>query len=453
MVRVGNALVLLPADSTEEGTVLTGPDARHAFRLHGRLTPEGPEFTPDSMPMLSPLALARAPGTKPEALLVLKGSGRKTFLCRMDLTGRLEPVATLNCALIHEGPTGEDRLDGTLDYVRFGQIFAITADPEGRILLADSWGTIRRIGAWSQVERLAGRPGEWLGRIDHSRVESSLDGRALDVEFGHLEAMALDPLTGNLYLAEDTRIRCLTPDGEVRTLLGGAPLRGMGQAALPGPWPLGRPCFRGIRAMALQGGRLIILDFDQLLAFDLMTRQLLTLAGPAPSKGAPVYGPFRPFSPGRAPAQCAQIPTVWAMAGGDQEVFLLFPFTGTQPARGVGPFASRIARAELPWAAFALLDPAPPAEGPVTLRIRADATHLRYDEACVLRPEWSDSRRRAVAWTLPDGFTREDLGEGVLRIKVRLTTPQRVVVRVAETSASSSDAAPRTAEMNLDILP
>jgi sugar lactone lactonase YvrE len=121
-------------------------------------------------------------------------------------------------------------VDGSKQVVAagFNNVGAILAAPSGVIYVSD-WGdhTVRVIGVDGAVTLLAGQAGQ-AGHADGLGAQAQLD---------YPLALALDD-AGNLYVADVTTIRRITPQGEVRTIVGVA-----GQSGVqPGPAlaPLGR---------------------------------------------------------------------------------------------------------------------------------------------------------------------------------------------------------------------
>jgi hypothetical protein len=140
------------------------------------------------------------------------------------------------------------------------------------------------------------------------------------------------------------------------------------------------------------------------------------------------------------------------MAAGDQEIFLRGPHFGlNQTRRGERPRAERI---NLPRAALDRLFPPVPGPAAEGLRLRGETGILHGGASWVIQAEWNGSPTgRHLNWTLPEGFTREDLGGGAIRIKApAVTGPRRIVIRVAEANASSSSE-PRTAELAIEVEP
>jgi sugar lactone lactonase YvrE len=116
--------------------------------------------------------------------------------------------------------------DGTGNAARFAYPYAVAADSNGMIYVADTGNyTVRAITPAGVVTTLAGSAG----------MSGAVDGTGAAARFGFLAAIAADG-HGNLYVADGPTIRKVTtPDGIVTTLAGmaGAPdsVNGTGSAA------------------------------------------------------------------------------------------------------------------------------------------------------------------------------------------------------------------------------
>jgi hypothetical protein len=444
LVKVGDAVVALSSFHAGQGLVLPLQGAPREFHLHGRLDPRGPDLPAEVFPAMFCERLAPSQdGRFPLLALLRPDHPENSYLVRMDLTGRIEPIGELRTRFAHQP---SDRLEGPLDSVTFGQLAALCEDGDGGILLADSWGTLRKVTAGNRVQHLA-------GRIHETTPLVSRDGRD-GATFVAIQALARDPATGTLFVGQADRVRALAPDGEVRTLLGGGPRRGPGDTHLPDPWPGSqRPRLNRLKQMVFQGGRLFILGSRSLLVYDPQGSGLATLALRSADPVAPRYGPLSPFTPYLDPARCAHLDeTVHALAGGDQELFLvqgrgLFAVVGSERAR----FA--MARITLPQAAFEVPLAHGGAPREALLGIQGGTT-LSPDETLELRAEWSDGVNRQVTWALPEGFTVAEMEGGTIRIRIHgKAVPGRVVIRATEASLSSRAEAPRSAEHAIDVLP
>ena len=112
------------------------------------------------------------------------------------------------------GGNGQGTLDGRAETARFNGPSDVAVDWQGSIYVADGWGQrIRKISPDGMVTTVTGteqpREGQWLQR----------DGRAEQALFDGLRSIAFAP-DGDLYIAEQTRIRRLSPSGWVSTIVG-----------------------------------------------------------------------------------------------------------------------------------------------------------------------------------------------------------------------------------------
>jgi hypothetical protein len=424
---------------------------------------------------IAPWPAGDGPGTGPR-FVVLFQEGPELFLCRMDLQGLLEPMGRTRCEYGWGRKPGA-RLAGPLAEVTFGGIRALAVDRDGEVILADGWGTIRRISRANQVVLVAG--------ADPGPAEAAPDGRGPAPVFQEIVDMALDPQTGDLYVGEPTRVLRVRPGGEVATLLGAggpgdpgaasrepcaSPVNLVPDQPCPAPWPRDRPCLSCLRNLALQGRRLILFDYaddarfphsySALLAYDLPSGGLVKLVdGPRTDVPLAQYtrgarcGPLHLFSPYLDASRCAFLGARWQrMLAGDQEIFLRGPhFRLDQTLTRDRPGTERI---NLPQAALDRLFP--PAPGPAAgrLRLRGEAGVLHGGTSRILRAEWDGAApSRPLDWSLPAGFAMEDLGGGAIRLTApAVTEPRRIVIRVGEASSSSATQ-PERAELALEVAP
>ena len=106
---------------------------------------------------------------------------------------------------------GQGMLDGEAALARFSQPRGVAVDPQGTIYVADEGNNrIRKITADGVVTTAAGTGQSGYG-----------DGPAEEALFESPLGVALGPL-GDLYIIERTRIRRLSPSGQVSTFAGGA---------------------------------------------------------------------------------------------------------------------------------------------------------------------------------------------------------------------------------------
>lgn len=99
--------------------------------------------------------------------------------------------------------------DGQGAAARFRDMSALAVDAAGNYFVADDH-SVRRVTPDGTVALFAGAPG----------VPATIDGPRLLARFGNLSGLGFDR-AGSLYLAEDSYIRRITPDGNTITLAGG----------------------------------------------------------------------------------------------------------------------------------------------------------------------------------------------------------------------------------------
>jgi DNA-binding beta-propeller fold protein YncE len=143
------------------------------------------------------------------------------------------------------GESGSE--DGAGPAARFRVPSGIALCPDGSALVAD-WGnhTIRRVSSEGLVSTVAGAAGQ----------EGSADGPGAQARFSFPAGLALSS-KGSLFIADANNhtIRCLSPDGTVRTVAGAAGQQG----SEDGPGPAAR--FSRPRGLALApDGRLFVSD-------------------------------------------------------------------------------------------------------------------------------------------------------------------------------------------------
>ena len=124
---------------------------------------------------------------------------------------RISPEGTVTTIA---GGNGQGTLDGPAETARFNGPSDVAVDWQGSIYVAECWGhRIRKISPEGVVTTVAGtdqpHEGGWLSR----------DGRAEQALFVGPCGIAFAP-DGDLYIAEQTRIRRLSPSGWVSTFVG-----------------------------------------------------------------------------------------------------------------------------------------------------------------------------------------------------------------------------------------
>jgi sugar lactone lactonase YvrE len=106
---------------------------------------------------------------------------------------------------------GDGNLDGPGSLARFGSNLDIAADSSGNLYVADAGNlTVRRIDAAGNVSTLAG-----------SGVRGTADGTSREASFFYIRGIAVDP-ANNVYVADtgNKNIRKISPAGVVTTLAG-----------------------------------------------------------------------------------------------------------------------------------------------------------------------------------------------------------------------------------------
>ena len=145
-----------------------------------------------------------------------------------------------------------------------------------------------------------------------------------NVPFGRIKALALDPVSGHLYVGEGKLIRRVSRDGVVKTLLDSdgeqqklERLLTLGMLSEAAGVELAQrgPALLGVSGLEVHGKRLFIGDFgsDRVQVLYLDTRMTTTLAG-APGSDQVRMGPLGLFSPGLAESACAALPGPRALA-------------------------------------------------------------------------------------------------------------------------------------------
>jgi sugar lactone lactonase YvrE len=141
-------------------------------------------------------------------------------------------------------PFKEGSVDGDATTARFDAPTGAVADKSGNLYVSDDVGcTLRKVDAQGNVTTLAGTAGQC----------GFADGVGAQARFNSPRGMAIDPATGNLYVADTYNqvIRKVTQDGVVTTVVGRAGCQGFVTGALPG-------CISWPQAVALDGHALYI---------------------------------------------------------------------------------------------------------------------------------------------------------------------------------------------------
>ena len=99
--------------------------------------------------------------------------------------------------------------NGTLSTAQFNNPNGLTFDAEGNLYVGDENACIRKITPAGVVSLLAGQPG----------VTGTADGKGTAATFRNINSLVADR-QGNLYVADNTLIRRVAPDGTVTTIAG-----------------------------------------------------------------------------------------------------------------------------------------------------------------------------------------------------------------------------------------
>jgi hypothetical protein len=211
-------------------------------------------------------------------------------------------------------PGRESYRDGRGEAAFFAWPTGVALDREGNVLVCDAGNyVIRKVAPDGEVTTLAGFPYEYGFR----------DGHGAEARFHRLRGLALDPASGWLYVADGHAIRQISPDGEVRTVLGNVKEPGFeewaGQPRLAGPIPLaGVRCLNEPWGLAFHDGLLFIADKQNhaIRIYHPETGELRTLAGD-PTQTKLRFGPLRNGAPRHRPKQYAALafPTSLAFSG------------------------------------------------------------------------------------------------------------------------------------------
>jgi sugar lactone lactonase YvrE len=125
-----------------------------------------------------------------------------------NLIRKVTPAGSVSTVAGFSPSDATGQRDGHARAARFSSISAIVVTAGGVAYVADGH-VIRRIGPDGTVDTLAGKPGE----------AGEVDGAGSDARFTFPRALALDK-AGNLFVADSTAIRRVTPAGMVSTVAG-----------------------------------------------------------------------------------------------------------------------------------------------------------------------------------------------------------------------------------------
>ena len=176
-----------------------------------------------------PLQALSAPIGSPQAVTVdasgnyYFASGRQVF--KVDTTGELTLFAGngFPCVPINPSPACGD--GGPATSASFGQLAGLAVDQAGNVYIADrTAGRIRKVDTSGTITTFAGN-----GTFGYSGD----GGPATSASFYLPNSVAVDPNTGNVYIADtnNNRIRVVDPSGTISTFAGNGAFCG----AAPGP--------------------------------------------------------------------------------------------------------------------------------------------------------------------------------------------------------------------------
>lgn len=145
---------------------------------------------------------------------------RNGTLYGADADARIVRVTRSGGLTTFAGSGGRGSTDGAPSVAQFRVPRGVAVDAAGFVLVADSDNfTIRRISPTGVVSTLAGLAG----------VQGSVDGRGGAARFDAPNSLAVDA-AGNLFVADRSAVRRITPDGTVTTIGAGAVGNALGVA-------------------------------------------------------------------------------------------------------------------------------------------------------------------------------------------------------------------------------
>ncbi len=148
--------------------------------------------------------------TKNEAITTLSPS----------TTGSLSKAVTIGntITLAGNGSAGNPLVDGNINNsangvaIRFNACIGMTFDKDGNIYIAeDGAKCVRKITPAGDVSLLAG---------SNNATAGTADGTGSDARFNGVLGLAVHPITGDIYVTDQHRIRKITPAGVVTTFAG-----------------------------------------------------------------------------------------------------------------------------------------------------------------------------------------------------------------------------------------
>jgi DNA-binding beta-propeller fold protein YncE len=240
----------------------------HMGRLQGRvatLAGSGEEGSADGVGAAARFNDPWGLAVRPDGNLLLVDSGNSTIR-HVSAAGAVRTLA---------GAAGQQgSADGVGAAARFFWPAGVALRPDGSLLVSDYWNrTIRSVSAEGVVSTMAGAAGQ----------QGSTDGPAALARFRGLRGLSLGS-DGSLYIADSGNhtIRCLSPDGTVRTVAGAAGQEGTTDGLGPAArfkWPSG--------LAAAPDGRLYVADSENHTIRCISAAGLVsTLAGAAGQVGS-----------------------------------------------------------------------------------------------------------------------------------------------------------------------
>lgn len=191
---VGNLLVSDLFNGVIRQVTPQGQVSTIAGRARANVSVDGPAGVGT---FVFPRGLARAP----DGALYL---GDQHLLRRISATGTVSTIA---------GSGTQGVIDGSGAAASFGNISAVAVDAQGDILVAEGYpyNVVRKVTPAGVVTTLAGVP----------QQPGSVDGPGATARFQDVRSLTVGP-SGTVYVADDTTVREVLPDGTV-SLYAGAP--------------------------------------------------------------------------------------------------------------------------------------------------------------------------------------------------------------------------------------
>jgi hypothetical protein len=199
--------------------------------------------------------------------------------------------------------------DGTGAEARFSRVVGLAMDPDGNVYVADAGANqlIRRVTPEGIVTTVAGQRGFFDQQARRTEIGQHCMG--LDAVFHQITGLALDPATRTLYVADLGAIHRISPEGEVRTILGNRADQGHKTSPLTSLIsPAEMNAFVSCRDIRVCGDGLLFTDFNQhvLRGLQLKTGVLGTFVG-HPKQPLFRLGPLGSLSPSLPPEACAAL--------------------------------------------------------------------------------------------------------------------------------------------------